>query len=209
MSEMPMVFRTDWQSRQLLFTGWIMSTLSSYLGTLIVIFLLGVLSEYVHMQQSRLDAYVIKLLMHSHVPAAESDGESVAPSPTHSLQMPKPDTAVGEGTEVEVEHDAFMPGAERKHLDPKAADVAEASQSQRISVLSIAPWPPSLELTVKLVRTVLHLLRGFMAFMLMVTLMTLDVGLVLMVMSGSALGFFVFRAGAVSPKRSEQEVFHH
>ena len=206
---MSMVFRTDWQSRQLLFPGWIMSTLSSYLGTLIVIFLLGVLSEYVHLQQSRLDAYVIKLLLHAHIPASVSDEENVAPSPSHSSQRPKPATAVGEEIEVEVEHDAFMAGAEGKHQDGKEGDVSSVILSHWIPGLSITPWPASLKLILKLLRTVLHLLRTFMAFMLMVTLMTLDVGLVLMVLFGSALGFFIFRAGAVSTKHSQKEVVYH
>ena len=136
MTEMSMVFRTDWQSRQLLFTGWIMSTPSSYLGTLIVIFLLGVLSEYVHLQQSRLDAYAIKLLLHAHIPASPSDEENVAPSPSHSSQRPMPATAVGEETEVEVEQDAFMAGVEGKHLDGKEGDVSNVIASQWIPGLS-------------------------------------------------------------------------
>jgi hypothetical protein len=204
MDGMSMIFRTDWQGRQLLFPGWSMSTSPSYLATLAVIFVLGVLSEYVNVQQSRLDAYLVKQLTRQTIPSSVVEpGEDTASHPTHPPQK--------QVEEVE--------GEEKESLDPESPDrtVDEADPepfggAQYWATVSV-PRPPRTsalhDTRLRLLRTCMHLLRSFNAFLLMVTLMSLDVGLVLMVLFGSATGFFFFRASVLLSMRSDREAEHH
>ena len=181
-----------------------MSTPLSYLATLAVIFALGLLSEYVDVQQSRLDAYLVKQLMSQTIPSSVlgTEVDTVA-YPTHPSQK--------QVEEVE--------GEEKESLEPESphrtvdeADPEPFGCTRYWATISV-PQPPQsaalLDTRLRLLRTCMQLLRSFIAFLLMVTLMTLDVGLVFMVLSGSATGFFFFRASVLFPMRSDREAEHH
>lgn len=205
MDGMSMTLRTDWQDRQLLFPGWRMSTLPSYLATLVVIFVLGVLSEYVNAHHSRLDEYIVKQVVIPNIPSsALGIGEDTTPYPKHTTQT--------QVEELEAEEKASQELNGPECLVDEAEDPEPFGTAQ---YWAAAPAPrPSwtfvlLGTRMKLLRTCMQLLRSFIAFLLMVTLMTLDVGFVLMVLAGSAAGFFFFRASVLRPKRRDSELEHH
>lgn len=181
-----------------------MSTPPSYLATLAVIFALGVLSEYVIVQQSRLDAYLVKQLMSQTIPpsALGTEADTVA-YPTHPSQK--------QVEEVE--------GEEKESLEPESphrtvddADTEPVGSAQYWATVSV-PHPSRtsalLDTRLRLFRTCMQLLRSFIAFLLMVTLMTLDVGLIFMVLLGSATGFFFFRASVFLSMRTDRDAEHH
>ena len=182
-----------------------MSTPPSYLATLVVVFVLGVLSEYVNVQQGRLDTYVVKQLVSQDISSsALGTGVATAPCRTH------PSHKQVEGVEGEEKESLELHGVDRTVEDTEDQEPFSGAQYwDTVHVSLPARTSISLGTRMKLLRTCMHLLRSFIAFLLMVTLMTLDVGLVLMVLSGSAAGFYYFRAGVLLSMRSDREPEHH
>jgi hypothetical protein len=187
--QMIVVFSTQWMNRKFIFDRWAIRTKQDYVGSIIGVILLGITFEWVQVWRQRLDRSLIT--------GRKESRKRIQKVNYHDEQKKH---GAGDGAfESSPLHSALKP--------PGSVDVSQQAQALHKTVpIAIADSQTHVFSLVEQVgRTFFYLIEAFISLMLMMLVMSMDVGLATAVLSGIMIGSFLTEVTTSGVERLESE----
>jgi len=186
------VFNLDWQDLTVVFKDWKLNNRAGYVGTLIIMVLLGVFLEFLQVLQKHMDARFVNeccekaMCSYQQAPKSVSSSTSSSSGSGGSLALPS-HLPYGVTSAKSTDDDEELGNCCDVQVDESGKIVPREEGVPPVECL-----PNQFSWRQQLIRSALHMARFFLSFFLMMVFMILEVGLVCAIVGGVGLGFFLF-----------------